>query len=168
MSRMRYLAAGLLSVALGTTSCGQPVEARRSDGTLVLEVGGPQPSLRAALLAAGVEVPPPIRLAMVDGAAAPAANAEAQSSPSSAAPSAPAPPVAEPASATPKASTTEPAAYFVVQLAPKQTLIHLAKRHLGDGNRFRELMELNGWSEADARRLQPGTAVKIPRADAPR
>lgn len=53
--------------------------------------------------------------------------------------------------------------YFVVTLGPRQNLIQLAKKHLGNGNRFREIMALNGWSEADTRRLQAGQKVKIPR-----
>ncbi|HEX5050715.1 MAG TPA: hypothetical protein VFZ65_02985 [Planctomycetota bacterium] len=57
--------------------------------------------------------------------------------------------------------------YVVVKLARGQTLIHLAKRYLGDGNRFRELLTLNGWTEADARRLPENQPVRVPRALAP-
>jgi nucleoid-associated protein YgaU len=41
-------------------------------------------------------------------------------------------------------------------------LIHLAKKYLGDGNRFREILTANGWTERDARRLPAGQAVKVP------
>ena len=34
--------------------------------------------------------------------------------------------------------------------------------HLGDGNRWREVAELNGWSERETTRLAPGTIVRLP------
>ena len=40
--------------------------------------------------------------------------------------------------------------------------MHLAKQHLGSGLRYREILEANGWTEADAKRLREGQAVKIP------
>ncbi len=49
-----------------------------------------------------------------------------------------------------------------VSLDAGQTLFELARVHLGDGNRFHELLELNGWSEAQARRLPVGTVVQLP------
>ena len=74
------------------------------------------------------------------------------------------PPEPEPRTA-PVAPAPEPAPSFVVvKLARGQTLIHLAKKHLGDGNRFRDILALNGWTEADARRLRENQDVKIPRA----
>jgi nucleoid-associated protein YgaU len=59
-------------------------------------------------------------------------------------------------------------AFTTVVLAEGQTLIHLARKHLGDGNRFRDILELNGWTEVESRRLKPGTKVKIPKAGAAR
>ena len=65
----------------------------------------------------------------------------------------------------PPPAVDEPAApdWFLVTLGPKQTLIHLAKKHLGNGNRYREIMQVNGWDEDQVRRLPAGTQVKIPR-----
>ncbi len=41
--------------------------------------------------------------------------------------------------------------------------MHLARKHLGDGARVSEILQLNGWSEADARRLLAGQKVKLPK-----
>ena len=63
----------------------------------------------------------------------------------------------------PPAPTSAPSLdHFVVKLAPRETLTHLAKRHLGDGTRYPEIMRLNGWTERDVLRLRPGQEVKIP------
>ncbi|MBK8978575.1 MAG: hypothetical protein IPM29_21985 [Planctomycetes bacterium] len=50
----------------------------------------------------------------------------------------------------------------VVHLAPGQTLSSLCRAELGDPDRWREVMELNGWSEADLFRLAVGTPVRLP------
>ncbi len=49
-----------------------------------------------------------------------------------------------------------------VTLSGGQTLYGLAQEHLGSGNRWPELLELNQWTEEDALRLPPGTKVKLP------
>lgn len=142
------LFAGLLA------ACAQRAEAAAGDGVLVLEVGGDGASLRAALRSAGVEPAAPAVVAALGDApgAGDGRLPEAVRSAPVPAPRAPAPPPNE-----------EPS-WFTVTLADGQTPIHLARKHLGDGNRFREILALNGWDENDARRLQPGQAVKIPRA----
>lgn len=150
----RMLVAWSFAVVAG--ACAEGAEAKYSDGALVLEVGGQQASLREALRAAGVRMPRTGTEPEDRRDAEPRDNAAPARSvaPSDAPPSTP--PVEEP--------------WFVVSLADGQTLIHLARKHLGDGNRFRELLALNGWSEADSRRLRVGQQVKIPRQqdEAPR
>jgi nucleoid-associated protein YgaU len=74
----------------------------------------------------------------------------------------PAPPSDDVNEAPPTPSPEPPADHIVVKLEKNQTLIHLAKKHLGNGNRFRELLEYNGWTDSDARRLREGQLVKIP------
>ncbi|MFN9275185.1 MAG: LysM peptidoglycan-binding domain-containing protein [Planctomycetota bacterium] len=166
---MRIQRWSVLAVAALAAACGgerEPMPA--GDGALVLEVGGGQPSLRRALERAGFDVPPPVDLASPGAAQAPAPETDARTQPE-APPSvrraegdeAPKPTPTPPRGAAPAA--VEPA-FTVVTLAEGQTLIHLARKHLGDGNRFREILALNGWSEAESRRLKPGTKVKVPKA----
>lgn len=172
---MRFRTAGdlvlLLAAAAACAGCTDGNAARRGgDGQLVLELGGQHGSLRSALRAAGVEVGPIQRLrgAEPDGAAPAPSPATAappptdgesrgngDASPTDGARTAPSPTPAAPADA-----------FKTVTLAEGQTLIHLARKHLGDGNRFREILTANGWSEADSRRLRAGQKVKIPRAAA--
>jgi nucleoid-associated protein YgaU len=153
----------LVLAALPWLGCGcspSPVAARATDGTLQLEVGGGHGSLRGSLQAAGIEVGPPRRLRPVapEPVTEPAESDQAPPQPTPGPHTPPAPvPVEEP-KPTPD--------YFVVTLGPRQNLIQLAKKHLGNGNRFRDIMALNGWSEADTRRLQAGQKVKIPRVAA--
>ncbi len=158
-----------VAAAVPFSACSDSVAAARRDDALVLEVGGDHRSLRASLLAAGVGVDAPRALRdgadpagsgggggggggehAADAAVAPRPDAEAS-------------PTREQRERT--QSSTEPSApdHLVVTLAPGQTLIHLARKHLGDGNRFREILALNGWSDADSRRLQAGQRVKVPR-----
>lgn len=135
----------VVAVVAGAAACGRGGGvAARAEDRLVLEVGGAQHSLRAALLAAGVRIEP------VRSKDPEAADEAVPTSPRHAGTVDEPPP--EPA----------PPAWFEVLLAEGQTPIHLARRHLGDGNRFREILALNGWSEDDARRLRPGQKVKIP------
>lgn len=155
-------------VGLAVASCSQQPPAQLAgDGQLVLELGGGSKSLAASLQALGVEllpprerpqVPPPTPVDATDvrgnGAPAegPGGNGDARK--------------AEPA---PKAGVAPPASpdWFEVELAPRQTLMDLAHKHLGSGLRFKELLTLNGFTEKDARRLKVGQKIKIPKA-APR
>ena len=49
-----------------------------------------------------------------------------------------------------------------MELGDGETLYGLCKRHLGNGARWIEVLELNGWSERDAMRLRAGQRVKLP------
>ena len=156
---MRRVLSGLSCVLLGSVGCtsndGAP---KPSDGVLVIEVGGQQPSLREALAAHGVTVAParllrPERSAPVSAAEEPPAERDNLPQESPAGPQGKPVPPPEPAES-----------FVVVKLARGQTLIHLAKKHLGDGNRYRDILALNGWTEADARRLRENQDVKVPRA----
>ena len=55
--------------------------------------------------------------------------------------------------------------WAIVKLPEGETLIHVARRHLGDGRRFAEVMNWNGWSESDARRLPTGQEIRLKRAE---
>jgi nucleoid-associated protein YgaU len=174
---MRILGCVLLAVFVGVAACGDdPATAPTGDGALVLEVGGGQPSLRQALERAGLPVPPRVDLATPvaapsapDGESVPAGDASAARQQDGASPPAqsqPQPqPQPQPLPQPPPASAAD-TAHVVVTLAEGQTLIHLARKHLGDGNRFREILALNGWTESESRRLKPGTKVKVPKAGA--
>lgn len=138
------LGVGMLLLA----GCGADAAAARTgDGELVLEVGGPHPSLRQTLQALGVVLDAPVPLvveASVEGAGA----------------------AGDPEPAPGPAPGPEPSPFVVVVLGEGQTVAHLARKHLGSANRYAEILALNGWSESDSRRLRPGTKVKIPASDA--
>lgn len=166
---MRTLGWLMLAAIAFAAGCGGERDSQPAgDGALVLEVGGGKPSLRQALKRAGLDAPPPIDLSPPAAAAPPPVADDAPAAkaapPATRAAGGDAPKPQAPPAPTP---APEPAV-VVVTLAEGQTLIHLARKHLGDGNRFREILELNGWSEAESRRLKPGTKVKIPKAGAAR
>lgn len=131
----RTCAAAVLLGALFASCGGSSAGSRTTDGVLLLEVGGSHESLRAALLAAG---------------AAPAATAADASA------AAEGPPTSAPPETAPAAD------HVVVALGRGETLAQLAKRHLGNAARYREILARNGWSEAEARRLPEGQLVKVP------
>ena len=155
---MRAVSWIVVATAVGCGSgCDGPARAAAADGTLVLEVGGPHASLRESLRQAGVVITPAVdyepsvrvepspRTVPVDPE-----PRQRQVSPE------PPLPRTEPAP-TPPAPT-----WFEVPLQKHETLILLARRHLGDGNRYREIMTLNGWTAEQTRRLKEGTLVRIP------
>lgn len=156
---MRAVLSGVLIFGALASSCSESAAATvPSEGTLVLDLGGQQESLRAGLAAAGIALGPPQRLRELppdppeprpaaDGAAGPDA--------------APAP-APQPEQQAPPVPEAEAPQWKIVKLKRGQTLIHVAKEHLGNGNRFRDLLQLNGWTEADARRLPEGASVRVP------
>jgi nucleoid-associated protein YgaU len=141
------------------------------DGELVLELGRGHKPLADSLRARGVELLPPCDYQTQDPRAALAAGAAAtprDEKPDAEAPRAGAPqPDAPGAEVPPPAAAPVPPApaqaWFEVELEPRQTLSVLARKHLGSANRFKEILELNGWTDADARRLRPGQKVRIPK-----
>jgi nucleoid-associated protein YgaU len=150
----------------------KPAKAAAGDGELVLELGGEHRSLAAALQTRGVTLLPPRALAdappdpqadpQVDPQAAPQAGPQAVAQTD-------APPAQGRGNGRKQAADPAPAPgadpdYFEVVLQPRQTLIDLAKKYLGSGARFTEILQINGWTEADARRLKAGRKVKIPKA----
>lgn len=145
-----------MAFAALSAACGEaePAVAARDD-VLVLELGGGHARLSEALdgararLHAVADVDPG-EVAM----AAPASQSvEVVSMPAQA------PPVAESA---PRASPVPAVQPRRVRLEQGQTLYRLAVVHLGDGSRWRELLTLNGWTEADLARLPAGTSVRLP------
>lgn len=134
------LGVGVLVLA----GCGDDAAAARTgDGELVLEVGGPHPSLRQTLRGLGVAFAAPEVLVPEPDAPDAGIADDAEPVPG---------PVPGP----------EPSPFVVVVLGEGQTVAHLARTHLGDANRYAEILTLNGWSESDSRRLRPGTKVRIP------
>jgi nucleoid-associated protein YgaU len=145
MPESRWLAVSVV-LAIVSACAPEPGSSNAGGNELVLVVGGEQASLRQALAAAGVVSDPPREVPRGErggGEASPGGE----------------PPQPEP---SPEPRDPPPADYVVVRLERGQTLIHLAKKHLGDGRRFREILQFNGWDEDDARRLREGQTVKIP------
>ena len=136
--------------ALGAFACARGGETvPPSADLLLLEVGGAHSSLREALVASGVEVAAPKWLRE---------RANASPEPTEQAPAG----GSDESGGGPEQASAPVADHIVVALGRGQTLIHLAKKHLGNGNRFREILARNGWTEAEARRLPEGQLVKIP------
>ena len=142
MGVARFLVLALLGTALGAVGCGPKPAAAADPNQLVLELGGTHERLADVLdrvrtknAATTLPRPPSVQ---VPGAETPAA------------------PTPEPATPTPVKSPRQ------VRLTKGQTLYALAKLELGDGNRWKELLKLNGWSEAQATKLREGTAVRLP------
>lgn len=145
MATLRMLLPALLLLG----SCGgKPAAAAAVDGTLVLEVGGDQPSLSGDLRRLGVELRP---------APGPAALPP---SPQIDPPPRPVgdPPVHEP----PPPPDPEPA-YIEIELKTGQTIGALAQQYLGTSRRYQEILDLNHLTEASARRIKAGSRIKIPK-----
>ncbi|MEZ5965552.1 MAG: hypothetical protein R3F56_17085 [Planctomycetota bacterium] len=47
-------------------------------------------------------------------------------------------------------------------LTAGKTLYALAREHLGDGERWREIAAMNGWTDDDVARLPAGVEVALP------
>ncbi len=56
----------------------------------------------------------------------------------------------------------KPLSQRFVFLEPGGTISQIAEEQLGTIQRMNEVLELNGWTEEDARRLHPGTKVLLP------
>ena len=173
--RMRQFwvwAVSIAAVALLSACGGKPVVAASSEDVLVLEVGGDQASLRAALVALGRTVGEGHRLnpqpAVAVGADQPDPNHLYQGQPLPDPDVRPEPlprpaPQPEDKPIVPDDPAVSP--WVLVPLQKDETLIHIARRCLGDGRRFLEVMEWNGWSDQDTRHLRTGIDVKIKRSE---
>lgn len=142
---------------------------------LSLEVGGEYASLRGALVAMGRDVAPPKRLRPVEqqpasspgdalaGGSARGAEPEPLGPGSARRLDPPAQPAVEPLEPEPPPPAVSE--WVTVELPNKETVVDIARRHLGDGNRFHEIMKWNGLSEAAARKLRPGHPIRIKRSE---
>jgi nucleoid-associated protein YgaU len=145
-----------LALSCVVTACAESkAGARTSDGVLVLEVGGDQSSLREALHAAGVAFDARPRLPDAEPVRTEPLSDSPPPDPTTA-------PVPQPTPPAPPAET-----WFTVEMKSGDSLIQIAKKHLGNGNRFRDILKWNGWSEDDALTLRPGTKVKLRREASP-
>lgn len=160
---MRYWVWAATSVVAGgvlIVLCGcqprSPASAT-GDDVLVLELGGGHGKLREALQA----VAP--RYGITVAAVAPVTPPPVTPSPPA---SAPVPPPSEasplPESAPAAGADAQASPPHVVVLGENETVYDLARKHLGSGARWPEILKLNGWTEREARRLRAGTQVKLP------
>jgi len=138
MQRHRFLAALGLCSLLSTSACLERGATTPTGNTLSLDLGGNCESLSKGLRET-----------------APAPEPKPAPSPAQASPApTPAPAIERRPPARPE--------YLVVHIQQGQTLYGLCRDKLGDGNRWREVAKLNGWSEGEAGQLTAGQAVKLP------
>lgn len=118
----------------------------------VLVVGGQEANLRESLARA--------RAALVPASVTPPVEPQRES----VEPTRIAPPMPAPEPAPPDPRPAPPPTERTVVLEPGMTLYSIAREHLPgrpeDG--VRRILERNGWTEAQVRRLPRGTKVKLP------
>ncbi len=155
----------------GLTLCAgacEPVESDKpttsADSVLVLELGGDAPSLRDSLSrriasrpggTANVKAPPtapPVEIKPVQPEPIVVSPPVAVSRP----------PAEQETVESKKPEPEAKAKPRKVTLHAGQTLYRLAVEHLGDGQRWREIAALNGWSEGDIANLPANTEVALP------
>lgn len=136
--------AGGLVLVLAAACGGDTADAESGDGTLWLEVGGDHPRLGNVL--AGAQVESPTDPAAEDGEGSTEGADLADALPIA---------VVDPPQPPAQGGRT-------VVLEGGQNLYQLALLHLQNGNRWREIMELNGWSESQIAALPEGTQVQLP------
>lgn len=161
MRRRIFSTSAVLLLVLATACAPSPVIKELGDGELVLELGAGHRSFAASLRSLGVTLLPPKNFQEVQlvepepnpvGPGSKQAEKETDKPPPKELPLLP-PPV-------------DPG-FFEVTLQQNQTLIDLAKKYLGSGAKFTEILRANGFSEADAKRLKAGRKIKIPKVKKP-
>jgi len=147
---MRYLVPAVVVLSLSVAGCNpQAAAAVARDGTLLLELGGNGRSLADELRRLGVqpqELPEPAAATEPTDAPNVAGDAGDGQAPAD----------------DPRAAQPAAAAPVEVVLQKGQTLFALAREYLGSAGRFRELLEVNGLTEEQARKLRPGTRLRLP------
>ena len=163
---------GLTAVVSGVACDGASARGADQPNTMVLEVGGSQPSLREALIAQGISVRPgrqlsaPSKSGFADLEGTDGGQQGIVGRPSEdvggvrSTEELPQEPEVSPDRVLPQESE-----WVVVVLREDETLTHVARRCLGNGHRFYEIMKWNGFSEQDTRRMAVGTAIKIKRSE---
>jgi len=73
----------------------------------------------------------------------------------------PIPPEPDPRPAPDPEPAPAPPQRFVF-LEANGTLSEVSLKHLGTSHRWKEILELNGWTEAQSRKLQAGTKILLP------
>ena len=154
---LRFMVGGLF-VCGWLVGCADPEPEVLGDDVLQLELGGAHQPLRAALEAvsrahgqrSSAQPQPP----------AEEPREERQEDPPEDPPSEDPPPRREPR-VEPPADPPAPEPRIAV-LGRGQTIYALAGEHLGDSNRWKEILKLNGWTEERAAKLPPGTKVELP------
>ena len=165
--RQGWVWAVVIAAVWSFSSCSQEAaEVATPDDVLVLEVGGDHGSLRASLAALGREVGAGHGLAQRP---LPGHDPSSNPAPSRLAIAEEGSPGSETGVTVPKRQVTVPkepdSEWLTVSLAEGETLIHVARRYLGDGRRFADLLKWNGWSDRDAHRLKINQPVKIKRSE---
>lgn len=168
----------LLVVSLAAVVSGAACNGKSADGSekpaniMVLEVGGSQPSLRAALVAQGITVTPGHSLSVPSGSGfAGLDGADGGQQGMVGGPGVGGGDIglteesSQEPSVSPDHALLQESEWVVVTLREEETLTHVARRCLGDGHRFHEIMKWNGFSERDTRRMAVGTAIKIKRSE---
>jgi len=153
----------VLAACAGLAGCNaKSAPTEMGDGELVLELGTGNRSLEASLRSAGVTLLPPQRIddVKVEDPPAPKPQEEEAPKPQGEVGGGSGVPTKKPIEQTPP--PVDPG-YLEVTLQPNQTLIDLARKHLGSGAKFTEILKANGWNEADAKKLKAGRKVKIPK-----
>ena len=145
------LGVALVGLCLASFSCERANARERAANELELELGGDHASLRESLR----KVPGEDRHAGAGSGAVPPPVPDREPPPPARVP--------EPGPSAPPPSPDNPRrAPRSVRLEPGRTVIAVVREHLGDDRRLGEVLALNGWTEAQARRLAAGTVIRLP------
>jgi len=150
-----------LAVVLAASCGGEPAEAHEGDGTLILELGGDHQPLRTALAASDPNAPSPEDPRAEEGGGG-EARPPNPDQPNREGPNREGPNSSPNSSRAERGGPESAAPLRTVVLGRGETLYSLAVHHLDDGKRWREILALNGWTEAQVGGLAEGTVVRLP------